>query len=112
MEAVFNDNFNCTKCLKRYGGKEGKALKRGIAKRKSKGCFDFTTRTFLLDNVKYSSCIGNYTLLGLGFYFELYLAYEKGTMPFKGDLGNQPNKIIEVLHIIDSIKKDKQNKEG
>ena len=118
MEAIFNDNFNCYKCTKKYPleikrkkDEPAKPNQRGIVKRKSMGCFDFTTRTFLLDNVKYSSCIGNYTLQGLGYYFEAFLAYEKGMLPFEGDLGMQPNKMVEVLHIIDTIKKDK-NKEG
>lgn len=107
LEGLFRDDFNCFKCLKRYGAEEGLAAARGIAKRKSKGCFDFTTRTFLLDNVKYSSCLGNYTLQGVSYYYELFFNYEKGVLPFEGDLGRQPNKIVEILHIIDTIKKDK-----
>lgn len=96
--------------MKRYGATEGKAAERGKAKRKSKGCFDFTSRTFLLDNIKYSACVGNYTLSGLGYYYEVLLNYEKGLMPFTGALSLQPNKIMEVIHLIETIKNDK--KEG
>lgn len=78
-----------------------------MAKRSSKGCFDFTTRTFLLDNVKYKSCVGNFTLDGLGYYYEVYLNYEKGLLPYEGNLSRQPNKIMEVIQIIDDIKKEK-----
>lgn len=96
--------------MKRYGATEGKAAERGKAKRKSKGCFDFTSRTFLLDNIKYNACVGNYTLSGLGYYYEVLLNYEKGLMPFNGALSLQPNKIMEVIHLIETIKNDK--KEG
>ena len=113
VEAQFNDKFNCYKCLKKYPleNSEGKEIARNIIKRKSKGCFDFTTRMTLLDNIKYKSCVGNYTLQGISYYYELYFNYEKGLLPFEGDLGLQPNKILEILHIIDTIKKDKL-KEG
>ncbi len=113
LEAQFNDKHNCQKCIKKYPLElsDGRENTRAIAKRKSKGCFNFTTRTYLLDNIKYKSCIGNYTLQGIAYYYELYFNYEKGILPFKGDLGIQPNKMVEVLHIIDTIRKDKL-KEG
>lgn len=96
--------------MKRYGADPEKDRGRGLAKRKSKGCFDFTTRSFLLDNVSYKACIGNYTLQGTGFYFELYKNYEKGILPYDTSLGNHPNKLIEVLHIIDNYKKEEEKK--
>jgi len=113
VESQFNDNFNCYKCQKKYpiDTDNDKLNSRSITKRNSKGCFNFTTRTHLLDNIKYKSCVGNYTLQGMSYYYEVYFNYEKGILPFKGDLGTQPNKMVEVLHIIDTIRKDKL-KEG
>jgi hypothetical protein len=110
MEAIYNDRVNCYKCLQRNGADPAKDRGRGFKKRKSLGCFDFTTRTYLLDNIKYKSCIGNYTLQGLGYYYELFINYEKGILPFEGSLGKQPNKIMEVIQIIDNTKKEQQKK--
>jgi len=110
VKAAFDDNFNCYKCMKRYGADPEQDRGRGVAKRKSKGCFDFTTRSFLIDNIQYKSCIGNYTLQGLGYYFELAVNYDKGMTPTGQDIGDCPNKLIEVIHAIDSIKKEEQKK--
>jgi hypothetical protein len=42
----------------------------------------------------------------------MYLNYERGVMPFSGTLADQPNKIIEVLHIIDTIRKERSKEEN
>lgn len=96
--------------MKRYGAEPEIDKGRGLAKRKSKGCLDFTTRSFLIDNISYKSCIGNYTLQGMGYYLELYANYEKGVTPLNTDIGNHPNKLIEVMHIIDGVKREEEKK--
>jgi hypothetical protein len=106
LAAHFEDRFNCHKCLKKNFSERGKV------KRKSLGCFDLTSRTYLVDNIKFSSCVGNYTAIGFGYYLEVFLQYEKGVLPFKGSLGDQPNKMIELLHIIDAVYREKRSKEN
>jgi hypothetical protein len=37
----------------------------------------------------------------------MYQAYEKGVMPFGGDLMNQPVKVIEIFDLVEAYKNDK-----
>jgi len=74
-----------------------------IRKRTSKGCFDYKTKKYRLENIVFKSCIGNYTI-DLSYYINLYSLYEKGIMPFNGLLKDQPAKIIEIFSIIEQKK--------
>lgn len=73
--------------------------------RRSKGCFDYTTKTFLVENAKYYSCIGNF-VKPIDYLVESFVQYEKGIMPFEGGILEQPNKIIEVFNIISQLRKE------
>lgn len=79
-------------------------------KRQSKGCYKLGVKAYLFDSIKFSKCPGNYTK-EIEYYLEAFSLYEKGMLPFKGNLGEQPNKIVEIFNIISSrrakqIKKD------
>lgn len=117
IEAYFEDGFNCHKCT---------AVKRRHAdklfnKQKSKGCFDFNTTSFLIGDpnkeltVKFKGCVGNYTSISVNYFFDLFLNYEKNVLPFKGTLGEQPAKIIEVFQLIErrvSFKREQKLEKG
>jgi len=113
LESLFEKRFNCDDCLGRYGdsvrGKE-----RSVAHRRKKGCFDYTSQVYVLDDYKYLSCIGNFQDISVRYYWELFQKYEKNILPYKGSLQEQPNKIIEIFNFIDAILKRKQEnkKEG
>jgi hypothetical protein len=70
-------------------------------KRKSKGCFDFTSKEYVLENILYKTCIANFNT-PIDFLTEAFSLYEKGVLPFKGTLGEQPNRIIEIFNLIES----------
>lgn len=89
--------FDCFKCINKYGTRNPEKSERA---RQLKGCFDFNTRNYRIENIRYNSCVGNYTAK-LDFYIDLFSNFEKGIMPFTGTLGDQPNKIIEVFQIIE-----------
>jgi hypothetical protein len=90
--------FDCSTCLTQYG-KTQKMIDKTSRKRKSKGCTDYTSRTYRIDNIIFSTCIGNY-VKEAGYFIEAFSLYEKGMLPFKGNVGDQPNKIIEVFNLI------------
>ncbi len=75
------------------------------------GCEVMNGRVYNLDNINYYKCIGNYQDSMVNFYIEEYLQYEKGIYPYPGNLGEQPNKIIEIFDLIDQVKRDKQKQE-
>lgn len=80
-------------------------------KRKSKGCFDDTTKTYQVENVKFYTCIGN-LVKPIDYLLESFIQYEKGIMPFSGGLLEQPSKIIEVFNIIAHLKYEHLAKQG
>lgn len=97
--------YNCRLCAAKY-----KPDKKHI-KRKPKGCYDYSTRVYRLENILYKTCLGNYNK-SIGFYTEALSMYEKGMLPFKGTLSEQPNKIIEIFNIIEQRREEKKPKDG
>ena len=83
------------------------------SRKKHKGCYDLHTRVYKLENIQYNSCIGNYTDYSVSFFTELYFKFEKGILPFKGTIREQPNKIMEIFNLIgyylDKKRKAKEN---
>lgn len=99
IEAVLEPKlYHCATCIMQYGASErmqGKAERKRI----SKGCYDLKTKSYRLENIRYNNCIGNHTV-PLEYLMDSFVLYEKGTMPFEGTLGDQPNKIIEIFEVI------------
>ena len=117
IESYFEDGFNCYKCTavkKRHADKL-------FNKQKTKGCFDFETASFLIGDpnkelaVKFKGCVGNYTSFSVNYFMDLFSNYEKSMLPFKGNLGQQPAKIIEIFQLIDkrlSFKREQKLEKG
>jgi len=102
--------FNCNICITQYG-KSQRTMSKSDKKRKSKGCFDFISKAYRIENIRYNSCIGNY-VYPMDFLIEAFSLYEKGVLPFKGSIGEQPNKIMEVFSIIESRRQTHLEKEN
>ena len=99
--------FHCGSCITQYGTNE-RLLAKTDRKRKSKGCFDFVSKPHRLENIRYKSCIGNFAI-PIDFFIEAFSLYEKGVLPFKGTISNQPNKIMEIFQIIEIRRAEKIN---
>ena len=97
--------FHCGSCITQYGNSE-RLIKKTERKRKSKGCFDFTSKNYRLENVRYLTCIGNFAV-PIDFYIEAFGLYEKGVLPFEGNISDQPNKIIEIFQLIEVRRAEK-----
>ena len=104
LEALCSDpkKFNCVSCITQYGKSE-KMMKKADRNRRGKGCYDYKTKTFQVDNFKLYTCVGNY-VKEIDYLVEAFSQYEKGLLPFKGGLGEQPNKIIEVFNLINTVR--------
>jgi len=116
VEASYEAGFNCTKCVASLKKRKANAY----AKQKAKGCFDFESKKFILGDpfkekaVKFEGCVGNYTSLSVNYFADLFFNSEKGVLPFKGTLGEQPAKIIEVFQVLEKrigIKKTEQEEQ-
>ncbi len=75
-------------------------LDKTFRNRKSKGCFDTHTKQYLIQNIRYNKCIGNF-VVPIDYLVEAFSLYEKGVLPFEGNIGDQPNKIMEVFQLIE-----------
>lgn len=92
--------YSCNSCAASY-----KEINKE-AKRRPKGCYDYSTRVYKIENIIYKSCIGNYNN-NIDFLLESFSFYEKGMLPFKGTLAEQPAKIIDIFNIIEQRRYEK-----
>lgn len=86
-------------------------MQKAYTNRRSKGCFDYSTKAYRLANFRYDTCIGNFSK-PIGYLVEAFLLYEKGVLPFGLTLGEQPNKIIEVFDLFSERRNQKQEAEA
>ena len=89
-------HFNCNTCGKKFRIAEQKK-----AFRERKGCYDYSTRSYIIEKIEYKTCLGNFYDSSVYYLIELFLKYRDGVMPFPGSLSEQPAKIIEVFQIIE-----------
>lgn len=99
--------FHCGTCITQYGTSE-RLIKKTERKRKTKGCFDFTSKDYRIDNIRYNTCIGSYAV-PIDFFIEAFSLYEKGVLPFNGTISEQPNKIMEIFQLIEVRRTEKIN---
>ena len=108
LESRFEpQKFHCGTCITQYGSSE-RLIKKTEIKRKGKGCFDFKSKSYRLDNIRYSNCIGAHAV-PIDYILEAFTAYEKGMLPFEGTLAEQPNKMIEIFQMIEMRRAAKVN---
>lgn len=109
IESSFVDKYNCDECCSEFlNYKEDKREERLLGKKKSKGCFDFKTmKSYIkLDDkgsfLSFLGCPGNYTSLSVNYYMDLFYQFDVGVLPFKGNIGEQPAKVVEIIKLISS----------
>jgi hypothetical protein len=99
--------FHCGTCITQYGSSP-RLIGKSERKRRTKGCFDYTSKSYRIDNIRYTTCIGSFAV-PIDFFVEAFSLYEKGVLPFKGGIGEQPNKIMEVFQLIEVRRSEKIN---
>jgi len=82
----------------RYSGEQLKALKEQMGKDKMRSL------NLIIDDPDRFVCHR------FSYYFELYSAFQKGILPYKGALVDQPNKIIEIFNIFAMLDLERQEK--
>lgn len=111
MYAIENRRFYCNDCLSKYDSRRDKdqMLER---ERQIKNCYGNPGPSIhnINNEIFFSKCIGNYFDHGIANLISLNEHFQKGVMPFRGALLDQPAKIIEAFSVIESIKRDQQIK--
>lgn len=99
-----NSEFNCGECLHKYRTRPQQF--------EIKGCRDVkATPIHHIDHeIIFRTCIGNLASQTVGYWFRAADAFDKGVMPFSGSYFDQPNKAIEVIDLIRSLKQKAADK--
>lgn len=76
----------------------------------TKGCFNKGIKSYVHGNIKFHTCLGNYTDNYYTYLWQLFTHYENNLLPYKGSIGEQPAKFIEVMDIIKSLVSEHEEK--
>jgi len=94
LQATENRDFFCDVCLSNRATEQ---------KLESKACkVERGAPLWVLDDVKYFRCIGNFVSDSVLNWLGAYNQFGKGTMPFPGSYTEQPAKVIELFGLFDS----------
>ncbi len=72
-------------------------------KQLGKGCFSNDIKTYIFDDLKFLTCPGNYYDSYTNYLWQLFTHYQNNLLPYKGTLGEQPAKIIQIFEIIQGV---------
>ena len=76
----------------------------------SKGCFNTNTKKFNYGNIEFKGCLGNLYDPYTDYIWELFTQYGNNLLPYKGNLGNQPSKIMQIFSIIQGLISEHEKK--
>ena len=72
--------------------------------RESKGCTKpVATRGVRIENIIFKKCPGNFNT-PIPFLLESFAKYNSNMLTFEGSLSDQPNKLIEILKVMEQRK--------
>lgn len=107
MHALDDRRFFCDECMSKYSSRRDGAemLEKS---RISKGCY--AKGESYIHNIDgeifFKKCIGNYYSTKIASLINMNELFQKGVMPMRGALFDQPAKLIEALNVIESIKRE------
>lgn len=110
LEVQYSETFNCYKCQENPF-KRADHDKHLENLKKVKSCYEPNAKKkYQYENIKYYLCPGNYTSRAVLSCIDLYLNYEKGLLPYKGSLLEQPYKIIQIFQVIEAFRREKDSR--
>ena len=102
------DRFKCDEKILEYA-KRSTYEKAEAMVRKANGCKVIADKVkYQINNIGYKSCFCTYRHPYFNTYLFLYKNYEKGLLPFEGNILDQPAYIIEVFNLIETLKLEKE----
>lgn len=94
LHALDNPEFQCGPCLQKYKSRPQQFEFKGCAAVRP-------TKLFSIDDkIHFRTCIGNFFSQTMAHWVYVHSQYEKGFLPFPGCLNDQPNKVMDVFHVI------------
>jgi len=88
-----------------------KLLERGYTMKQIEALTASNTKTQKSLNLILKPGFENLRYSNFDFYYNLFMQYEKGVMPFPGALVDQPNKIIELFSVLQSLNSEYENRQ-
>lgn len=93
---IHNSEFHCHKCKLRTS-QEARDKRKACSKLSDKEIFQIDSKVF------YRLCPANYWNASSQELIGIYGKFEKGLLPFKGGIMDQPAKFIEVMDLVESF---------
>lgn len=98
FQVLHDPTYQCTQCTKRVPSQETRDQKKGCAITLDKSFASWR------DLIKFKKCPANYFSPFWSEVIDNFRQYDKGILPYKGALLDQPSKIIEAYSLIESLK--------
>lgn len=110
LERAYDKRWNCHWCLNHqyFGKQKEKMLEK---RRRIKGCWGNPASPYQIENIQFNSCIGNFSSYDAQYIIDMYMAYDKGMIPFPGSISEQPAKLLEAFDMIKSFRQRKEAEE-
>ena len=104
---MVDDKFKCEQKIQEYA-KRSTYEKAKMLVQTANGCGVIHEDVkYEIDSIGYRSCLCSYLHPSFNTFLFLFKNYEKGILPFKGALGEQPAYIIDVFSMLENLKNDK-----
>lgn len=96
FNVIHNNEFHCGTCKKR-ASQETRDKKKACSIQSDKEIFQVDEKVF------YRRCPANYWSASSQELISIYSKFDKGLLPFKGSLMDQPAKFIDVMSIVERL---------
>ena len=101
---LMDEKFRCEQKVRDFSKRTNYEQARHMIN-EANGCNKYEVEAkYTVENIEYHSCFCNYKHADMNYFFSLSDAMGKGVMPFDGTLNRQPNKIMEIVSLIDGLK--------
>ena len=96
--------FNCHNQIHKLSKQPNSEIRVEDFKNKN-GCGERITKhvRYRVSNIKFHSCLCDFRNSSMNTYLNMYEQYEIGSLPFKGNLMDQPAYIIDVMGLIENL---------
>ena len=79
-------------------------------KQLGKGCFDAGIKSYDIAFLNFKICPGNLYNSYINYIWELFTHYQNNLLPYSGNIGQQPAKIIEIFDVIQGLVSEYENR--
>ncbi len=108
---MVDDKFKCDERIEEYAKRTNYEHAKTLVQ-KSNGCgIIFDEVKYEVGSIRYHSCFCTYRHPYFNNFLFLFKNYQRGILPFKGSLMEQPAYIIDIFNLIENLKIEHEDAE-